>query len=94
MGFERKGYSVSRWSRIEVPGSWELQGFDAPIYTDTRYPFPANPPYVPTDYNPVGCYVREFTVPAAWQGMEIFLDFEGGRERLSGVGQRPGGWLC
>ena len=30
-------------SRIEVPGSWELQGFDAPIYTDTRYPFPANP---------------------------------------------------
>lgn len=77
VGFERKGYSVSRWSRIEVPGSWELQGFDAPIYTDTRYPFPANPPYVPTDYNPVGCYVREFTVPAAWQGMEIFLDFEG-----------------
>lgn len=75
--FYRQGYSTRRWSTIEVPGSWELQGFDAPIYTDTRYPFPANPPYVPQDYNPVGAYVREFTVPDHWQGMDIFLDFEG-----------------
>lgn len=75
--FHRPGYNTRRWSKIEVPGSWELQGFDAPIYTDTRYPFPANPPYVPMDYNPVGAYVRDFTVPASWQGMEIFLDFEG-----------------
>lgn len=64
-------------SRIEVPGSWELQGFDAPIYTDTRYPFPANPPYVPSDYNPVGVYQRMFEVPAAWSGMDIFLEFQG-----------------
>lgn len=64
-------------SKIEVPGSWELQGFDAPIYTDTRYPFPANPPYVPADYNPVGIYSRTFTVPADWKGNDIFLDFEG-----------------
>lgn len=60
-----------------MPGSWELQGFDAPIYTDTRYPFPANPPHVPSDYNPVGAYVREFTVPADWRGLDVFLDFEG-----------------
>lgn len=75
--FHKPGYSTRKWSRIEVPGSWELQGFDAPIYTDTRYPFPPNPPYVPTDYNPVGAYIREFTVPAGWEGMDIFLDFEG-----------------
>lgn len=75
--FHKPGYSTRRWSKIEVPGSWELQGFDAPIYTDTRYPFPAEPPRVPTDYNPVGAYIREFTVPAAWQGMDIFLNFEG-----------------
>lgn len=62
---------------IEVPGSWELQGFDAPIYTDTRYPFPANPPFVPSDYNPVGVYQREFSLPEAWKGMDIFLDFQG-----------------
>ena len=76
-GFYRTNYQTKTWKNITVPGSWELQGFDAPIYTDVTYPFPANPPYVPTDYNPVGSYVREFTVPAQWQGMDIFLDFEG-----------------
>lgn len=75
--FHKPGFSTRKWSKIEVPGSWELQGFDAPIYTDTRYPFPPNPPYVPTNYNPVGAYIREFTVPASWEGMDIFLDFEG-----------------
>ena len=75
--FHKPGYNTRKWSKIQVPGSWELQGFDAPIYTDTRYPFPANPPYVPTDYNPVGAYIREFTVPNGWEGMDIFLDFEG-----------------
>ena len=75
--FHKPGFSTRKWSKIEVPGSWELQGFDAPIYTDTRYPFHPNPPYVPTDYNPVGAYIREFTVPAGWEGMDVFLDFEG-----------------
>lgn len=68
---------LKKASWIEVPGSWELQGFDAPIYTDTRYPFPANPPFVPADYNPVGVYSRSFKVPASWKGNDIFLDFEG-----------------
>lgn len=75
--FHKPGYNTRKWSKIQVPGSWELQGFDAPIYTDTRYPFPPNPPHVPADYNPVGAYIREFTVPADWKGMDIFLDFEG-----------------
>lgn len=75
--FHKPGYNTRKWSKIQVPGSWELQGFDAPIYTDTRYPFPANPPHVPADYNPVGAYIREFTVPGGWEGMDIFLDFEG-----------------
>lgn len=75
--FYRTDYSVKRWQDIQVPGSWELQGFDAPIYTDVSYPFPANPPYVPENYCPVGAYVREFEVPSDWQGMDVFLDFEG-----------------
>lgn len=75
--FYKMRYNTKRWKDIQVPGSWELQGFDSPIYTDVAYPFPANPPHVPTDYNPVGAYVREFTVPAHWKGMDIFLDFEG-----------------
>ncbi len=75
--FHKPGYNTRKWKTIQVPGSWELQGFDAPIYTDTRYPFPPNPPYVPTDYNPVGAYVRDFTIPNHWNGMDIFLNFEG-----------------
>lgn len=76
-GCHADGYDVSGWSSIQVPGSWEVQGFDAPIYTDVSYPFTPNPPYVPQDYNPVGDYVRDFTVPEGWQGDDIFLDFEG-----------------
>ena len=75
--FYKVGYNTSKWDNITVPGSWELQGFDSPIYTDVAYPFPANPPFVPADYNPIGSYVREFTVPAGWEGMDIFIDFEG-----------------
>lgn len=75
--FWKPGYNTRHWKEIRVPGSWELQGFDAPIYTDVSYPFPVDPPFVPTDYNPVGAYVRDFSVPADWKNMEVFIDFEG-----------------
>lgn len=75
--FYEESFDVSGWKDIEVPGSWELQGFDAPIYTDTRYPFPANPPYVPQDYNPVGSYVTTFTVPEHFKGKDVVLHFGG-----------------
>ena len=75
--FFQNEYDVSEWNNITVPGSWELQGFDAPIYTDTRYPFPANPPYVPHDYNPIGSYKTTFTVPEKFDGHDIILHFGG-----------------
>lgn len=75
--FHKPSYRTKGWKTIQVPGSWELQGFDKPIYTDVDYPFPANPPHVPSDYNPVGAYVKEFEVPSGWDGMDVFVDFEG-----------------
>ncbi|MGN0281234.1 MAG: glycoside hydrolase family 2 TIM barrel-domain containing protein [Prevotella sp.] len=75
--FWQPTFDASSWQNINVPGSWELQGFDAPIYTDVTYPFPVNPPFVPEDYNPVGHYIHDFTFPDNWQGMDIILDFEG-----------------
>lgn len=69
--------NISGWNKISVPGSWELQGFDKPIYTDESYPFPANPPFVPDDYNPVGVYQRNFSIPEDWDGMDTYIDFEG-----------------
>ena len=76
--FWKEDYDTSNWNPIQVPGSWELQGFDAPIYTDVSYPFPPNPPFVPSDYNPVGSYVHEFVVPQDWESdVDIYLNFEG-----------------
>ncbi len=69
---------VSGWKKIPVPSNWEMQGYDKPIYKSAVYPFrPVNPPYVPKDYNGVGCYQRSFTVPANWKGMNITLHFGG-----------------
>ncbi len=75
--FYREDFDVSSWSDIEVPGNWELQGFGVPIYTDVAYPFPANPPYIPHDYNPVGSYRTTFTIPQAWTDRQVFLHFGG-----------------
>jgi len=46
-------------TRITVPGNWQMQGHDRPVYTNVKYPFPVTPPVVP-DENPVGCYSTTF----------------------------------
>ncbi len=69
---------VSGWKKIPVPSSWEMQGYDKPIYKSAVYPFrPVNPPHVPQDYNGVGCYQRTFKVPANWKNMNVTLHFGG-----------------
>lgn len=59
---------------IPVPSCWQNHGFDTHMYTNVRYPFPFDPPYVP-DENPCGAYVRTFE----WneEGQRAFLNFEG-----------------
>ena len=62
---------VSPTDKIEVPGNWETQGYGAPIYTNSEYPFrPVVPPFVPSqagysehDRNPMGVYQRAFDLP-------------------------------
>lgn len=75
--FYKPDYGVSGWKEIPVPSNWQLQGYGIPIYSNIRYPFPPNPPHIPHDYNPVGSYRREFTVPDSWKGRKIFINFDG-----------------
>lgn len=75
-------YDTSGWDDISVPSSWQLKGYDFPIYTNVTYPWVKDepglsPPNAPTSYNPVGSYKRDFTIPTGWDGREIFLSFEG-----------------
>lgn len=76
LDFFNEGYDVSAWDDIKVPSCWEMQGFGYPIYTNTTYPFPYRPPYICRD-NPVGSYVRTFTVPQEWKGGRVILHFGG-----------------
>ena len=74
--FWKEGYDVTSWNDIKVPSCWEMQGFGYAIYRNTQYPFPFNPPYISRD-NPVGSYVRTFTVPSDWKGGRVILHFGG-----------------
>ena len=69
-------YAGEGWAELPVPSSWQMHGYDIPQYTNVNYPIPFDPPYVP-DENPVGCYRRVFTLPEAWRGREVFLNFDG-----------------
>lgn len=50
---------------VNVPSNWQMDGYDAPIYTNVTYPIPVNPPYVPAQ-NPTGCYSLTFSIEDAW----------------------------
>lgn len=76
-GFWDAGYDTSPWDEIEVPGNWQLQGHDVPIYVNVRNLCGGPPPKVREDFNPTGCYVREFRIPEEWIGRETFLHFAG-----------------
>ena len=77
-GFWSVDYDDEAWGTMPVPGNWELNGYGYPIYTNIVYPFPKNPPYIPHDDNPTGCYRHEFDIPAEWEGRRIILHFESG----------------
>jgi beta-galactosidase len=74
-GFYAPGYDSSGWAVIPVPSNWERHGFGYPIYINVPYPFEIDEPDVPEEENPVGSYLRDFDVPAGWQGRDLFLQF-------------------
>ena len=77
-GFWAKEYDDSAWPTISVPGNWEIQGYGVPIYTNVNYPFPKNPPFIPHNDNPTGCYRHSFEISKEWSERRTILHFESG----------------
>ena len=80
-GFADPAFRASGFNTIEVPGSWQLQGYGAPQYCNVQYPWEGHedvvPPYAPVETNPVGCYLKSFQLPMAWEEKRVFLRLEG-----------------
>src|SRR5262245_13037187 len=85
--FFKPGFDVSGWKEIAVPSSWQMQGYDVPVYSNQAYLFKRDWPRVmgepPRHFttfvnrNPVGSYRRDFEIPASWKGREVFINFDG-----------------
>ncbi len=73
--FYKTDFNDNDWKEISVPSNWETEGFDIPIYTNVKYPFEKNPPFIDGDYNPVGSYRTTFSIPKDWEDKEIILSF-------------------
>ena len=74
--FYEPDFDASSFDRIQVPGNWQTAGYDTHQYTNIRYPFPFDPPYIPQD-NPCGAYIREFDYQREEEAPAVYLNFEG-----------------
>ena len=74
--FYESGYDTSGFDEIPVPGVWQVAGYDTHQYTNIRYPFPFDPPYVPQDI-PCGAYVHTFSYAKDKKAPKVYLNFEG-----------------
>lgn len=79
--FYELDYDCRSWEHIKVPGHIQLQGYGQPQYVNTMYPWDGHndirPPEIPTDHNPVGSYVKYFTVPENMVQKPVYISFQG-----------------
>lgn len=80
-GFWKDKANVSGWDEIRVPSHIQMEGYDAPQYTNVAYPWDGHeelvPPEVPTDFLPVADYALTFSLPAHMKGKKIRISFQG-----------------
>ena len=78
--FHKPGYDSSGWDRIAVPSNMEIAGYGIPIYKNIGYSRSIGKCFIPAidhNDNPVGSYLREFTIPGGWGEREIYIHFAG-----------------
>ena len=71
------GFTTEGFDKIPVPMNWQMlldRDYDKPNYTNVRYPYVKDPPFVPDD-NPCGLYMREFEVTEEMAVRQLFLNF-------------------
>ena len=77
VGFETMSYDCHAWDTIRVPAHWQLEGYGRPQYTNQTYPWDGHevvrPGEIPERENPVGSYVKYFSLPANWENAYISL---------------------
>lgn len=79
--FHDESYRAEGWNTITVPSCWQCEGYGAPHYTNTAYPWEGHedvmPPRAPEHYNQVGCYIRWFTLSEKERDGVTLLSFQG-----------------
>lgn len=80
-GFEAADYDCKCWADIRVPAHIQMEGYDIPQYVNLQYPWDGReevkPGEIPERFNPVGQYVKYFTVPEGLKGKPLYISFQG-----------------
>lgn len=81
LDFYKMNFDDSKLEEIKVPAHWQLEGYDYPQYTNTRYPWEdteaIEAPFAPTKYNPVGQYIKYFQISERWESQPVYISFQG-----------------
>ena len=86
-GFEKEEYCCKDWDDIHVPAHIQMEGYDAPQYSNVQYPWEGHedihPGEIPEHFNPVASYVKYFEVPEEMQGKRLFISFQGAESGIA-----------
>ena len=86
-GFEKDDYSCADWDDIRVPAHIQMEGYDAPQYVNTQYPWEGReeirPGQIPERFNPTASYVKYFCVPERMRGKRVFISFQGAESAVA-----------
>ncbi len=79
--FWRMDFDCRSWDEIRVPAHIQMEGYGAPQYVNTQYPWDGHeavvPGEIPSIFNPVGSYVRYFRVPMNMKEGPVYISFQG-----------------
>ncbi|WP_100489169.1 glycoside hydrolase family 2 TIM barrel-domain containing protein [Sporolactobacillus pectinivorans] len=80
--FYQTDVNCHSWEDIKVPGHIQLQGYGRPQYSNLTYPWDGSSevghsPEIPQDHNPVGSYIKYFTVDQELQTGPLYISFQG-----------------